>query len=786
MGAYRNYTIIEDEHGLAARNKAATDFNAALKTEFDEMTKQQVARAKENQKIEGQKQKAKMKASTTLNKKLTEAGLNPQDASAPSSTEAVIKQIKDQYYECAMNPSEECNETMAYLETLPKQIADGIGTQKALTQRYNEIGKIPQGQPNSLDLDRVSSDNFIFGEEFAQNNGANVVCNYDPKSKEIYWTIPGKREPILDENGEIDEDAGYIETLPARMNNKALIESQLDPNNSVDFFPTHGDPAPIVNLMHEGDKEKDLPGLGEGIEGNVLTITKEVKDDEGNVTEEKTKLEGKEANNIIRKRLLNYDFKNTLNSPGAKNLYGDAVKKNIKKLEQIKDKDPNTLTDTEKKILKTWYGDDMKLDDDDPIVKFQANGSAGFGPYIGDDRGQAAQSNIVQLQREILSNGLILDYEDKFLLDEPEETQEEEIVEEEVVEEGGEEKIEGETDLLDRQNDEGETVDKEGNVIPQAEATNLPDTDTNTGDGEIIPFATQSGGMNSYADDKITVFDNTNVDNLSGSPDEVPGLNFMIGIENTVGCMSGGKPVPCAGYGENEEEIKKTITRINEENLGKGTYKDNKGRTKKALNNPTMWGDDWDKLPEEFKTSVLQYNFNSAWDPRVVTMIASGDIDIADRGSYHSKKGAAKLQKKWDEVKGKIDYSKLDNKKLRNEMTDVYKHTYDDKEAWKYNTKKEPTKPVESASQEVKDKYKKNKAQYDKYAAKANPIIKELNILAGKLKTETDPTKKQKLQEEYKKYAKDNNFNFKDGTFLPDNYPSYEARMNLVNKRYKG
>ena len=150
MGAYRNYTIIEDVHGLGARNKATADFNAALKTEFDEMTKQQVARAKENEKIEGQRQKAKMKASSTLNKKLTAAGLNPEDASVPSSTQAVIKQIKDQYYECAMNPSEECNQTMAYLETLPKQIADGIGVQKALTQRYNEIGKIPQGEPNSL------------------------------------------------------------------------------------------------------------------------------------------------------------------------------------------------------------------------------------------------------------------------------------------------------------------------------------------------------------------------------------------------------------------------------------------------------------------------------------------------------------------------------------------------------------------------------------------------------------------------------------------------------------
>ena len=261
----------------------------------------------------------------------------------------------------------------------------------------------------------------MFGEEFARNNGANVVCNYDPKSKEIYWTIPDRQESILNDDGSVDEDAGYIDFLGARMNNKALIESQLNPNNAVEFFPTHGDPSPILNVMHEGDKEADIPGLGEGIKGDVLTITKEVEGDDGEMIEEKTDYKGKEANAIIRKRLNGYDFSNTLNSSGAQNLYGDAVKKNIRKLQEIKEKDVSTLNDTEKRILKTWYGEDMKLDDKDPIVKFRENGSAGFGPYIGDDRGQASQSDIVQLQRDILSNGLILDYEDKFLLKEQEE-----------------------------------------------------------------------------------------------------------------------------------------------------------------------------------------------------------------------------------------------------------------------------------------------------------------------------------------------------------------------------
>ena len=231
---------------------------------------------------------------------------------------------------------------------------------------------------------------------------------------EIYWTIPGREEPILDEDGNVDESAGVIETLPARINNKALIESQLDPNNKVSFFPTHGDPAPIINIMHEGDKEAGIPGLGEGIEGNVLTITEEVEDASGKIVEQTTEYEGKEANDIIRKRVNGYDFTNTLNSAGAADLYGDAVKKNIKKLEEIKKKDPASLNETEIRIMKTWYGDNYaenlesgEADADDPIAQFEANGTAGFGPYIGDERGQAADNDIVKTQRAILSNGLI-------------------------------------------------------------------------------------------------------------------------------------------------------------------------------------------------------------------------------------------------------------------------------------------------------------------------------------------------------------------------------------------
>jgi hypothetical protein len=45
------------------------------------------------------------------------------------------------------------------------------------------------------------------------------------------------------------------------------------------------------------------------------------------------------------------------------------------------------------------------------------NGSAAFGPWIGGDQSAGAKKNdIVKLQRQIMSNGLILDYEKKVFI----------------------------------------------------------------------------------------------------------------------------------------------------------------------------------------------------------------------------------------------------------------------------------------------------------------------------------------------------------------------------------
>lgn len=779
--SYRNPTIIQDAQGSLAKAKATkglqdtinSQFKAysdRLTKEFEEDKKKQLAEAKEKAKITEANQTAKNKAQDKLNKLLTESGLN--DATVPSSTEAVIKQLKEMYYECSISDSDECSRKMSVIEQLPQQIAQGVEVQGSLTNTFNEMNKIAPGEPNSLDTDRVSTTNYAFGEEFANNGGRNVKCNFDPETLEIYWTLDeqveledGRAVPI---RGAQDPTTGkYLGGKQYRINNAELIKSQLDPNNKVPFFPVNGDSAPIINIMHDGDKEQGIPGLGEGLKDNVLTYTK--KNDQGQtITEE---IDGnrdpKAVNEILRERVNQYSFEGTLNSSNAANLWGGSLRKNLNEVKRIKDKNPTKpedLNSTERKLMETWYGPNWfeeggMEDANDPMVQYENNGSAAFGPWIGGDQSAGAKDNdIVKLQRQIMSNGLILDYEKKYLLPTSDQV---------------ETKDDGTTEInIEETNvdigDEETTIDAGGEVIVDA--------------GPLQGRATQEGGMTSFANDKIVLYDSNNVDELQGPAENVPGLNFMVGIENTVGCMSNGKAVPCKGYGENKDQVKATINKINKQNLGKGEYTDAKGRKKKALNNPEMWGDTWDGLPEEFKTSVLQYNFNSSWDPRVVTMLASGAIDIDDRGSYH--RDPKKLQEKWDEVKDTIDYANLDGNVLRSEMIDVYKHTWDSDEKWKYSQTTEPKEPAKNATKKEKDKYNAAKANYDKYYAKAEPVIEELNEIATKFRTEKDPQKREALADLYYTVSNKNNFNSADQTFLPDNYPSYEARMDMVNSRY--
>jgi hypothetical protein len=442
MGTYRQPDIIKDSMGVLRQAQTAEVVRQtgqkAFDREFAELNKQRVAEAKAVKKQLKDREKAVWKDQQKVNKELADSGLTGADQS--SSTVQVIKEIKNMYYGCSGVHTDECAELQAYLMTLPDQIANGIGVQGSLQEEYEKIMKHPPGATNSLDADRVDVNNLNFGREFAENSGRNVVCKIDPKTKQIYWEIPDRTETHIeyeyDENGEIiGEEEVEIEVLGGRIYNDALVKTQLDPNNPVPFFPTHGDPSEITNIMHNGGGD-GTSGIGTGLKGDILTVTAEGGEAGEDVEVETKELDTPElVNEELRRRLNNYDFTNTLNSSGAVKLYNNAVKTNINKLKGIENKSVEDFTITEQRLAETWYGGNwktsanedgtLKADENDAIKKYEEDGAAAFGPWLPLET--ETPNGTQQLQRAILSNSLRFNYEDEYLIKEP---PKEEIIEE--------------------------------------------------------------------------------------------------------------------------------------------------------------------------------------------------------------------------------------------------------------------------------------------------------------------------------------------------------------------
>ena len=188
-------------------------------------------------------------------------------------------------------------------------------------------------------------------------------------------------------------------------------------------FPTHGDSKPVIDIIHNGSD--DVDGLSVGLDKDKEILV--IKGEEG---EDDVEIKGQaEINKKLRERLAAYDFEGTLNSPISKTLYSRSLKKNLEKLDKIKGKDVKDLTSTEERLLKTWYGDNWeknfqgefeKGDEKDMIAVYEKDGTAGFGPWIGSDPNLGKTNPTANFQRGVVSNGLIMDYEDEYLYEEKE------------------------------------------------------------------------------------------------------------------------------------------------------------------------------------------------------------------------------------------------------------------------------------------------------------------------------------------------------------------------------
>jgi len=333
---------------------------------------------------------------------------------------------------------------------------------------------------------------------------------------------------------------------------------------------------------------------------------------------------------------------------------------------------------------------------------------------------------------------------------------------------------------------EGDETNEQVEEITNEQVESDSNIDKTTG------FLNNKGGIKSFTPEKTVVYDDSNLEALKGSPEEVPALNFMLGIENTVGCVDdNGNPKPCTGYAEDKDMIAENIQKINNTHLGKGEWTDQYGNKKLALNNNKVFGGQWDSLPEQVQTSLLQYNFNSSWDPRTIVMLASGTMD--NTGSNRSLKGE-ELDKKWNEVRNSINYTDpaadnyMDPIDMDYHMDYFYDNTFGDEEDYKYKATG-IAEPTDESLKADHDKYLKEIGDGDKDAGIG--VLTELNRLMdinSNLKVLDDDLninpKWQETHDNYMKYANDHNINPQNLRILPKNVKSYRARMDLLKSRY--
>lgn len=744
MGTYRQPDIIKDSMGVLAMAKGVATVQASFQKTFDDLNKASVANAEKTRKQEEKRLKAKWKDANKINKELADAGLLGADQ--PSSTKQVVREIKDMYYSCSGGGGSdsltalECSELQAYLLTLPDEIANGIGVQGSLSEEYDKIMQNSPGEPNSLDLDRVDNNNYIFGREFAENGGKNVRCKINPDTKQIYWEIepttytakemaamtPEEREEILD-GAEYKGGNFTVKDSGGIIYNSALLKTQLDPKNPIPFFPTHGDPSEVTNIMHNGGG--GAPGLGVGFKGDknggVLTIKK------GDTKTEIT--DPKEINVELQKRLNEYDFTNTLNSNGAINLYNGAIAKNIKRLELIQNKPIDQLTDTEKRLAETWYGENWEknlrehtTDEGDNIRTYKERGASPFGPWEGSDEQLAETVPVLQTQRDILENGLRLDYEEKYMLTEPptveeedlagtstnigsfteegpgkmkideeveiefdvntaankfqgglkvitteETTPEETTIEETIAEETPtEEEVTTEDETKDETKDEDKEWRNYGGYATRDKDKNISLVYTDsTGKSKTIPTGKMKNKIlkTNTGDGKDYIRDIMNFENSMGDFDGNSVSNY--GFSGTGGKGSKGEALLKEFNKVKGTKEEKALATIDKYIIGDGPDDPLVGGVKgntTILHDLQMTRAEFDKLPDEVKKELVDWKFNSGRNTRDLIKTAN------DKSSWSGVDAHQKTSPTNDEIKT-IDIKGLTKDKLTSGRHELYK-----------------------------------------------------------------------------------------------------------------
>lgn len=435
MGTYSQPSIIQNSRGLANMTAGTTKFNESLKTQFDDIAKRELERAKLNANNLSKIQKDRNKLDAKWDKIVTKANIDDEPI-----VEEALNQMHDKYIEITNKPvkTKEDKKMLRWLENQPDQIANSLSLQNKHKQELIEIQKkedfsagslnnmyqnssilsltadniINNGQNtklvvdfDNLSLDYKTIDQDVYEESYSQAEQEAKQKHKDKASKvtvgpTVAWdNLPDEVKEDLIKKEMVDESA-----YTSNLNIKSYVEMSTR-DDAPPVFRTNGN---IKEIAEEttGDEVKKIV---EDLSRNYPTKTQNQK-----LTKAQNDQNMNDFNDGLANKLLSMDVSAVYNNGGlCQDLWPGALDRSLSELITLQSAfETGDLTEEEmnpmqKNLFKVWYGEnwsdnlkDLTVDDDDMIKKAREEGVAVFGLWQGTN--SAPDNEMANWQRSVI------------------------------------------------------------------------------------------------------------------------------------------------------------------------------------------------------------------------------------------------------------------------------------------------------------------------------------------------------------------------------------------------
>jgi len=440
MGTYSQPAIIQNSRGLANMTAGATKFNESLKTQFDDIAKRELEKAKLNAKNLSNIQKDRNKLDAKWDKIVTKANIDDEPI-----VEEALNQMHDKYIEITNKQvkTAEDKKMLRWLENQPAQIANSLTLQNKHKQELIEIQKkedfsagslnnmyqnssilsltadniINDGQNtrlvvdfDNLSLDYKTVDQDVYKESYIQAEQEAKQKHKDKASKVtvgpiIAWDnlTDDVRENLIKK--EMVDESAYTSNL----NIKSYIEMATR-DDAPPVFRTNGNIKEIAEETTGDEVEKIVKDLSR----NYPTRSQNQK-----LTQAQNDKNMNDFNDGLANKLLSMDVSAVYNNGGlCEDLWPGALDRSLSELITLQsaiengDLIPEDMNPMQRNLFEVWYGEnwvanmggDFTMDDDDMIKKAREEGVAVFGPWEGTN--SAPGNEMAEWQRSVIEQDI--------------------------------------------------------------------------------------------------------------------------------------------------------------------------------------------------------------------------------------------------------------------------------------------------------------------------------------------------------------------------------------------